>query len=62
MRAGSPSMTENVTFTRVALHGCHGGHDFNGIHAAVDVLAFEFLFGTIYQRLVERATVGQTNL
>ena len=45
----------------VALHRRHRGNDFSRVQAAIDVLAFEFLFGPVQQGTVKRPTVSQSD-
>ena len=45
----------------ISLDRCHGGHYLGRVQAAVDVLALEFLFGTIGQGTVVGPTLGQTH-
>ena len=51
-----------VQVDSVALGGRHGGHHLRCIHAAVEVLPLELLFGPVGQRFVERTAFGQTNV
>ena len=45
----------------IALNGGHRGHHLGAIQTAADVLALEFLLGTIHQRFIKRATIGQAH-